>query len=147
MIVYRFLLFVFYPFIILYLNIRRWKGKEDKIRIKERFGKTNIVRPNGKLIWFNAVSVGEINSAWTIINELNKNVENNILITTTSLTSANNVLNKINKLPNPNKVIYQFVPIDVTICMKRFLNHWKPNLLINVESEFWPNLFLLTINF
>ena len=148
MIVYRFLLFIFYPFIILYLNIRKWKGKEDKNRIKERFGKSNINnRPNGKLIWFNAVSVGEINSAWTIINELNKNIENNILITTTSLTSANNVISKIDKLPNPDKVIYQFAPIDATICMKRFLNHWKPNLLINVESEFWPNLFLLTKKF
>lgn len=144
MIFYRFLLFVFYPFIILYLNIRKWKGKEDKNRICERFGKSKVEKPKGKLVWFNAVSVGEINSAWTIINELNKDTENNILITTTSLTSANNVLNKIEKLPNPNKVIHQFAPIDVTLCIKRFLKHWKPDLLINVESEFWPNLFLLT---
>ena len=139
---YRFLLFILYPFIIIFLFIRKLNGKEDKNRINERFGKSKIKRPDGKLVWFNAVSVGEINSAWSIIKRLNEEENINILITTTSVTSANNVKNKLGKLPKPDKVIHQFVPIDA--CIKRFLNHWKPSILINIESEFWPNLFTMT---
>lgn len=140
--IYRILLFIFYPFLCLYLFIRKRKGKEDKNRINERFGKTTIKRPEGRLIWFNAVSVGEINSAWSIIRKINENNNVSILLTTTSITSANSVKIKMAKLPNPDKVIHQFAPIDA--CMGRFLKHWKPNLLINIESEFWPNLFTKT---
>ena len=139
---YRFLLFIFYPFIKFFIFIRKCKGKEDRNRVDERFAKTKINRPDGKLIWFNAVSVGEINSTWSIIKRINEAKDINILITTTSVTSANNVKNKIDKLPNNNKVIHQFAPLDTSV--KKFLNHWKPNILINIESEFWPNLFTLT---
>ncbi|MDR1499255.1 MAG: 3-deoxy-D-manno-octulosonic acid transferase [Rickettsiales bacterium] len=123
---------------------RKFKGKENKRRFGERFGKTNVVRPEGKLLWFNAVSVGEINSAWSIINRFNENGEYSILITTTTVTSADSVKNKIDSLKNKDSVIHQFAPIDLSACIKRFLKHWKPNILINIESEFWPNLFTMT---
>lgn len=147
LIIYRILIFILTPIIHLYLFIRKLKGKEHKSRFYERFGKTKIKRPNGKLIWINAVSVGEINSAWTIIKRLNEDDNYSILITTTSVTSAETVKNKIKQLPNLDKVIHQFAPVDTYWSIKRFLNHWKPDVLINVESEFWPNLFTLTKKF
>lgn len=143
---YRLILIFLYPLVYVYLLIRKFRGKEDKIRFSERFGKTNINRPDGKLIWFNAVSLGEINSAWSIIKKLNDEGEYNILITTTTMTSAENVMEKIKKLELKNNkvILHQFVPIDFQLCIARFLKHWKPNILINVESEFWPNLFIMT---
>ena len=147
LIIYRILIFILTPVIHLYLFIRKLKGKEHKSRFAERFGKTKIERPNGKLIWINAVSVGEINSAWTIIKRLNEDNDYKILITTTSTTSAETVRNKIKQLPNLDNVIHQFVPVDTYFSVKRFLKHWKPDILINVESEFWPNLFTLTKKF
>lgn len=143
-ILYRFLLIILYPLIYLYLYYRKINGKEDKKRFKERFGKSKIKRPKGKLIWFNAVSVGEINSAWSIIRKINEENIYTILITTTSTTSANNVKEKINQLKYTNKVIHQFAPIDIQFCVKKFLKHWKPNILVSIESEFWPNLFTIT---
>ncbi|MBR2140829.1 MAG: 3-deoxy-D-manno-octulosonic acid transferase [Rickettsiales bacterium] len=145
--VYRLIFFIFSPLIFVYMLWRKFSGKEDKNRFLERFGKTNVERPNGKLIWFNAVSVGEINSAWSIIKRLNENENYNILITTTSVTSAENVKNKIENLPNKSKVIHQFIPIDMTCCVKKFLEHWRPNILVGIESEFWPNLFLMAKQF
>lgn len=147
LIIYRILIIILTPIIHLYLFIRKLKGKEHKSRFNERFGKTQLERPNGKLIWINAVSVGEINSAWTIIKRLNEENEYKLLITTTSTTSAENVKNKIKQLPNIDNVIHQFAPIDTYFSVKRFLKHWKPDILINVESEFWPNLFTLTKKF
>ncbi len=143
---YRLILIIVYPLIYIYLLIRKFKGKEDKKRFPERFGKTKIVKPEGKLIWFNAVSLGEINSAWSIIKKLNDEGNYNILITTTTLTSAENVAERIKKLEIKNNklVIHQFVPIDFQFCIARFLKHWRPDILVNVESEFWPNLFTMT---
>lgn len=142
--VYRLLLVIFFPFIYIYLLFRKFVGKEDKLRFPERFGKAKLSRPEGKLIWFNAVSLGEINSAWSIIKRIGEKGSYNILITTTSITSANSVKDKIAKLETKSKIIHQFVPVDFPLFISRFLKHWKPSILINVESEFWPNLFTIT---
>ena len=39
----------------------------------------------------------------------------------------------------------QFYPIDVPRFVEKFLDHWKPNGIIWIESEFWPNM-LSSIN-
>lgn len=119
-------------------------GKEEKGRFHEKFSISKIKRPSGKLIWFNAVSVGEINSVWSIIKKINKDTDYNIIITTTTVTGSHNVLEKIKILDKPEKVIHQYAPIDLSIVIQSFLKHWQPDLLINVESEFWPNLFTMT---
>ena len=59
----------------------------------------------------------------------------NFLITTTTITSAN-----ILKERMPRNCIHQYSPIDTFSATKQFLNHWKPDLAIFVESEFWPRL-------
>ena len=47
------------PIIRLYLKRRIAQGKEDHIRFAERKGKSSTPRPNGKLFWVHAASVGE----------------------------------------------------------------------------------------
>jgi 3-deoxy-D-manno-octulosonic-acid transferase len=131
------------PILHIFFIIRIFRGKEDKIRFRERYGKTNIQRPSGKLLWFNAVSIGEINSAWIIIDKIIEKYECNILITTTTVTSAEIVVNKINRSKFKDKIIHQFFPLDFSFSIKNFLNHWKPNVLVSIESEFWPNLFTI----
>jgi 3-deoxy-D-manno-octulosonic-acid transferase len=37
-------------------------------------------------------------------------------------------------------VIHQFVPVDLPRAVRRFLDHWQPDLALWLESEFWPNL-------
>ncbi|MDR1494667.1 MAG: hypothetical protein LBI29_01350, partial [Rickettsiales bacterium] len=124
--------------------IRMIRGLEDKKRFLERFGVTRRHRPQGKLIWFNAVSMGELNSAWTIISRINQKNEHNILITTTSQTGAMTALKKKETLNFPERIIHQYAPLDFFFSVRRFLRHWKPDLLVNVESEFWPNIFTMT---
>jgi 3-deoxy-D-manno-octulosonic-acid transferase len=103
-----------------------------------------VKRPEGKLIWFNAVSVGEINAAWSIIKKIHEDSEQTILVTTTTVSATKTVLDKIKKLARPEKVIHQFFPVDVASYVKKFLNHWKPNIFVNVESEVWPNVLTIT---
>ena len=40
------------------------------------------------------------------------------------------------------KTIHQFFPIDTNYFSKKFLNYWKPKLVIFVESEIWPNTLI-----
>jgi 3-deoxy-D-manno-octulosonic-acid transferase len=138
---YRFITVLFWPFIYLYILYRKKCGKEDLLRIGERFGKTNWHRPQrGSLIWINAASIGESLSIIPIVNKITKSYPDiTILITTTTVTSASILKTKL-----PISVIHQYMPIDVPFVVKRFLNYWQPNLAIFIESELWPNIITST---
>jgi 3-deoxy-D-manno-octulosonic-acid transferase len=42
----------------------------------------------------------------------------------------------------PRGVIHQFVPLDVPHYVRRFLDHWRPDLALFVESDLWPNTII-----
>ena len=56
---------------------------------------------------------------------------------TSSTVSSSKVLKKF-KL---KKTIHQYYPIDHFIFVNSFLNYWKPNIAIFIESEIWPCMF------
>ncbi|MHA1541222.1 MAG: ELM1/GtrOC1 family putative glycosyltransferase [Alphaproteobacteria bacterium] len=131
---YKFLLTILSPFIYLYIYIRVLKGKEDSKRLGERFGKTSMKRPEGRLVWIHGASVGETLSALPLIEEMKKNDSKlNFLITSGTKTSA-----ELLKTRMPKGVIHQFVPIDLPWTTHRFLAYWKPRLAIRIDSEIWP---------
>lgn len=138
MLFYRIISILLFPFLEIYLLYRVYKKKEDKHRLQERFGKPSIARPESQMIWVHAVSVGEANSAITIIEELLKFFpQTSILLTTTTITSAAIIKNK---LPDfKGRVLHQFLPLDSYFCVQDFLNFWKVRAALFVESEIWPN--------
>ena len=124
----------FSPIIVAY---RILKNKEDKSRVKEKFCFPTKKRRVGKLIWFHGSSVGEIMSIIPIIKKYDRDKSiNNILITSTTLSSSK-ILEKIKF----NKTIHQFYPIDHFFFSNKFLNYWRPNIAIFLESEIWPSMF------
>ena len=52
------------------LQKRLRRGKEDPARIGERMGMPGLPRPEGRLAWFHAASVGEAQSTLILINAL-----------------------------------------------------------------------------
>lgn len=137
---YRFFTYLISPFLSLYLAKRQRVGKEDPERMSERFGHAGFPRPEGILIWFHAASVGESMSILALLNKMSATYPDvNILLTTGTVTSAKMVESRL-----PDRAFHQYVPIDSIIAVRRFLKHWKPNLAVWVESEFWPNLILET---
>ena len=122
------------PLIILF---RIFKKKEDKKRFLEKFIVPSKKRSVGKLIWFHGASVGEVLSIIPLIKYYEKNeTVDQILITTSTLSSS-----KILKKFKFKKTVHQFYPIDHFFFVNKFLNYWKPNLAIFVESEIWPCMF------
>ena len=122
------------------LESRLKAGKEDPNRIDERRGVSNATRPQGELIWFHACSVGESLALLGLIEDvLEERPSTNILITTGTTTSANLIQSRL-----PSRAIHQYIPIDVGKFVKKFLNHWKPDIAIFTESELWPCLIYYT---
>ena len=128
---YKIVGFLIIPLIMINLRIRVINGKEDKNRFRERYGITKLRRPKGKIIWIHAASVGEFKSASVIINNLSDNFK--ILVTTTTLSAAIYAKQKFGK-----KIIHQYAPLDIKIWIERFINNWKPDLSIWIESDLWP---------
>jgi len=127
------------PLIRLYLDRRLKRGKEDPARFEERLGKSGLPRPEGGLVWLHAASVGEAVSMLPVVEALQKHPGVTVLVTTGTVTSAAMMKDRL-----PEGAIHQFVPVDRIAWVRRFLDHWKPDLALWVESEFWPNLLVET---
>ena len=126
------------PVIRAFLKARLKRGKEHPERFGERLGQITLPRPAGTLIWFHAASVGESLSLLPLIGRIRKDRPKlHILITTGTVTSAKLMAERL-----PQGVIHQFIPVDQVSCVRRFFDHWKPDLVLWAESEFWPNLVL-----
>ena len=137
---YKFFTYLFYPFAPIYLYFRKIRKKEDSIRYKEKLSKINIERGEGFLIWFHVASVGEAMSILPLIDRcIEEEKINRILITSITLSSGKILEKRFNNNP---KINHQFLPFDVSSLINKFLNHWKPNLSIFIDSEIWPNLIL-----
>ena len=139
---YKFLTYLFYPLSPIYLFFRKLKKKEDPLRYVEKLSIIKKNREEGFLIWFHVASVGESLSILPLVEKLSQEEKvKKILITTITLSSAE-VLQK--KLFENNKIVHQYLPLDVPNYINKFLNHWSPNLCILVDSEIWPNLIYYT---
>lgn len=124
------------PLAPLLLDRRAKQGKEDFGRIGERMGRASIARPSGPLIWLHGVSVGESVSLLPLVDRLRKaRRDAHVLVTSGTVTSAELLARRL-----PANVIHQFAPVDAPHAAGRFLDHWKPDVGVLVESELWPNL-------
>lgn len=122
----------------LYLNDRARRGKEDAARLGERFGRYAQARAAGPLIWLHAASVGESGVALALIEALAAHSgAYTFLLTTGTRTSAELVARRA-----PARTTHVYAPLDRPDCVRRFLEHWRPDLGVFVESELWPNLIL-----
>lgn len=111
---------------------RERHNKEDPERRGERRGFASVQRPEGRLIWIHAASVGETNAVLPLIGKLSE-MDWPVLLTTTTVTAAQVAERRL-----PDGMIHQYVPFDVVPSIRRFLDTWRPDLAIFVESEIWP---------
>ena len=128
------------PLAIVYLKRRRKQGKEDAGRFRERQGVPGAARPQAALLWIHAASVGEATAMLALIERLlQARPTLEILVTTGTVTSAHLLEGRL-----PARARHLFAPVDLRRWIARFLDHWRPDLALWVESELWPNLILET---
>ena len=123
----------------LHLRRRVAKGKEIAARLHERRGE-GAARPEGPLLWLHAASVGESLSLLPLLEALHAlRPELRYLVTTGTVTSAELLLRRLPEALRP-RVTHRFAPLDVPGWTARFLDGWRPDAGVFVESELWPNL-------
>lgn len=126
------------PLVEIWLNRRARNGKEDPLRLQERYGYSARPRPGGLLVWLHGASVGESGVALQIAEAMAaRNGALSFLITTGTRTSAELVAKRAS--PRTHHI---YAPIDRPDAVRRFLDYWQPDLGVFVESEVWPNLIL-----
>jgi len=132
---YRILTTVGLPVIAYQLRRRAALGLEDAGRRNERRGLTDKPRPEGPLVWTHAASVGEAVSVLPLIERLlHDRPEISVLLTTGTVTSANLCAEAL-----PARAFHQYLPVDRPAWVRRFLDYWRPDAVVWVESDFWPN--------
>ncbi|MBB5752108.1 3-deoxy-D-manno-octulosonic acid transferase [Prosthecomicrobium pneumaticum] len=120
------------PLVPAFLGWRTRRGKEDPLRRGERFGRPSLARPRGRLVWIHAASVGETNAVMPLVARIvDEGV--GVLFTTVTLTGAKTAMGKL-----PKGAFHQYAPLDIGACIDRFLDNWRPDLALFVESELWP---------
>jgi len=122
------------PFAPALLNWRRRRGKEDPLRMAERMGHASLARPAGPLVWLHGASVGEGVALLPLVERLVARGLN-VLVTSGTVTSAAILADRL-----PAGALHQYLPLDISGFMARFLDHWRPDLALVAESEIWPNM-------
>jgi 3-deoxy-D-manno-octulosonic-acid transferase len=105
----------------------------------ERFGKYSTkfkqAITNRNVLWIHAVSVGEVNVSTQLIRALELRMPNLKIVVSTTTTTGMGELRR--KLPTHISKIYY--PIDHRRFVTRALSTIRPEAVVLVEGEIWPN--------
>ena len=138
---YRFLTFLLFPIFIIILYFRSLSGKEDKLRFLEKISvRKNSSLDQKKVFWIHAASIGETNSVLPLIREIIKKDNKISVLLTTTTYSSSQLINK-SKF-NRNNFQHRFFTLDIKFLVKKFLDHWQPEIAMFVDSEVWPNYLI-----
>jgi 3-deoxy-D-manno-octulosonic-acid transferase len=103
---------------------------------EQRLGNYPNFQHDGRnVIWLHCVSVGETNAARPLVDELLKEFSNHRLVISTTTKTGQELAQKIFK-DKANAVVY--FPFDFKFAVRRALDHFKPSVVLLMETEIWP---------
>lgn len=90
----------------------------------------------GPVLWLHAVSLGETLAARPLVEFLLAEYPGTpVLVTTTTPTGSRQVAALFGE-----RVLHVYAPLDTPGAVARFLDRYRPRLLLLIETELWPNL-------
>ena len=126
------------PLVWIRLLWRSRKSPAYRQRMGERFGRIRLpdsFDPERPVIWLHAVSVGESMAAAPLVAALQAEMPNlQFVVTTMTPTGAERVRQQMGA-----SVIHHYAPYDAPWIVNRFLAAFRPEMLILMETELWPN--------
>lgn len=132
---YTLLLYLVLPFVPLKLLWRGIKQPEYRAHWAERFGffKHSVTKP---VISLHCVSVGETHAAAPLIKALLKAYPDHQLLITHGTPTGRDTSTAL----FGDQVMRAYLPYDLPGAVRRFLTHFKPVMVILMETELWFNL-------
>lgn len=133
---YTLLLFLAMPFVLLRLLLRSRALRAYRQRWGERFG--CVPRPAAPVaVWVHAVSVGETLAALPLIRALvARHGAGRVWVSTTTPTGSERVLAALG-----DQVGHSYLPYDLPGAVARFVDRLRPQQVVIMETELWPNLY------
>ena len=133
--IYNFFIFIFIPIFILRIIFKSTVDSGYRKFFFNRFGFSLEGFPSSekKIIWFHAVSLGEIIGSEPLIKKLAQNFD--VVLTTSTPTG----LRKAKDIYSKNIVIH-YAPWDLIFIINRFINFYKPRAILVFETELWPTM-------
>ncbi|HRF01190.1 MAG TPA: 3-deoxy-D-manno-octulosonic acid transferase [Pirellulaceae bacterium] len=118
------------------LLMRRWRqGKYREGRREKLFGRVPEREGNRPCAWFHAVSVGEVNLIVRLVAEFRAARPDWDIVVTSTTTTGRELARK--RFP---EALVSYGPLDFSWAVAETLRRWRPDLLVLVELELWPNL-------
>jgi 3-deoxy-D-manno-octulosonic-acid transferase len=101
----------------------------------ERLGGVPIRYGLQPIIWIHGVSLGEINAARTLVEEIHAQLPDfRVVISSTTDTG----IAAARRLFAPDHKVFHW-PMDFTLAVRRALKRMRPELIVLIEGEVWPN--------
>ena len=88
-----------------------------------------------KVIWLHCVSVGETNAARPLVDALLTEFPDHRLVISTTTKTGQELARKI-FADKADAIVY--FPFDLKFSVRRALEHFKPSLVLLMETEIWP---------
>jgi len=135
LVIYNLLMLILIPVFSLRILLKSFTDPDYRSHFANRlgYGLKNFRQKNKKIIWFHAVSLGEVIGSEPLINKLAEHFE--IVITTTTPTG----LRKAKEI-FPEEIVINYAPWDLALIVNRFLNFYKPDAILIFETEIWPSM-------
>jgi len=133
---YTLLLYLATPLVLLYLSLRGLRSADYFKRWPERFARFDPPPQTGGIV-VHAVSMGEVNAASMMVQELARRFPNDPLYFTTLTPTGSTRIREL----FGDTVFHVYAPFDLPTVVRRFLDRVRPRMLIIMETEIWPNLY------
>ena len=131
LLLYNIIIFFLLPIMIVRLIFKSLQDIDYIKNFSNRIGFYNE-NPEESLVWFHAVSLGEVISSQIIVKKLLE--DSNIVLTVSTPTG----LREAKKIYGQRLVVV-YAPWDLNLFVKNFLKKFKPKCLILFETEIWPS--------
>lgn len=132
---YTALLWLLLPAVCARLWLRARRQPEYGLHIGERFGRYTAC-PAGPRFWIHAVSVGETHAAQPLVAALlERYPDRGLLLTHMTPTGRATSASLFG-----DRVLRCYLPYDYPFAIRRFLDHFRPDFGVIMETELWPNL-------
>ena len=141
LVIYNLLILILIPLFSLRILLKSFTDPDYRSHFANRlgYGLKNFRQKNKQIIWFHAVSLGEVIGSEPLINKLAEHFE--IVITTTTPTG----LRKAKEI-FPEEIVINYAPWDLALIVNRFLNFYKPDAILIFETEIWPSMIGCAFN-
>ena len=130
---YNFMMYLCLPFMVGRILLKSMKDSDYKKHFLNRFGIYENAHNLKDIVWFHAVSLGEVISSKKIVKTIAK--ENNVVLSVTTPTG----LREAKKIFGLDiEIVY--APWDLKWFISNYFKTYEPKSLILFETEIWPNM-------